>query len=533
MIQHPATAGPDGFASFPTPGGQTGRFEIAFEGFAAEPQVWDVTESGAIRRLGRGRDGAALAAPGRGHRPDRPREIVAFDPTGPHVKTPGAGTAVAEPEPARPHRRARLRGRDAPDFRRPGRAARRRTAASDGLAPLVVTTEQVFNEFAGGTGDMRAVRDFMKFLYDRAPDGSLPQYLLLFGDGHYDYRLIKTNVETYVPIYESEDMFGRTASYTSDDYFALLGDDDGVWEFSFSGTSERVDLGVGRIPARTVGDAATVVEKIIRYESPATRGDWRTRFTFVADDQFPNVWDDDLHVLNADVTAERAQTADPSVSLRKIYGPSYPSVVTARGRRRPRATEAIREAIEEGTLVWNYSGHGGPTGLGDEQYLTEDLVASLDNADRLPVWVTATCSFGKFDIAETQSLAETVLLRPGGGGVAMLTTVRLVYTSSSPDSGNNFGLNIELDGADVGPRRDGPAVAAGRRPLPHQEHGRRREYQQPQVQPVGRPGHAPGLARAWAGGDGARVAPGLFRGDRLGSGPAAWTASPTPATAAR
>ncbi len=104
----------------------------------------------------------------------------------------------------------------------------------DGLVPLVVTTEQVFNEFAGGTGDMRAVRDFMKFLYDRAPSDRLPQYLLLFGDGHYNFRRIITpNSDerpgpNYVPTFQSENMLNRTASYTSDDYFGLLGDSGGA-----------------------------------------------------------------------------------------------------------------------------------------------------------------------------------------------------------------------------------------------------------------------------------------------------------------
>ncbi len=135
---------------------------------------------------------------------------------------------------------------------------------------------------------------------------------------------------------------------------------------------------------------------------------------------------------------------DPRVTLQKIYGPSYPSTVTARGRLRPQATEAVRESIEAGTFVWNYSGHGGPSGLGDEEYFTEELVASLDNADRLAVFVTATCSFGKFDIVDRQSLAEQVLLKPDGGGVAMLTTVRLVFTSTIPDSDTNFGLNRTL-----------------------------------------------------------------------------------------
>ena len=310
----------------------------------------------------------------------------------------------------------------------------------------------MFNEFAGGTGDMRAVRDYMKFLYDRAPSGQLPQYLLLFGDGHFNYRRIgntaSSNPEppgpSYVPPFETENMLNRTSSYTSDDYFALLGDDEGVFEYFDASGEARVDLGVGRLPARTPDDARVLVDKIIRYDSPATRGEWRTRMTFVADDQYPNDWDEDLHVLNADGTAERAQATDRSVTLQKIYGPSYPSVITARGRVRPQAQEAIVQAINEGTLVWNYSGHGGPEGLGDEDYVTEEVVSRLDNPDRLPVFVTATCSFGKFDIAHEQSMAEEILLRRGGGGVAMLTTVRLVYTSSDPDSALNFGLNLEL-----------------------------------------------------------------------------------------
>ncbi len=445
--------------TFPTPGGESGRFETTVRGFAAEPQVWDVTEPGAIRRLG-------VRAEGGGYRvqvaaQERPREVVAFDPNGAHVMTP-LGRA-AEPDSPTPAAVAvpnqNLHGLATrpdyvvvvhPDFR----AAAERLAAhrqADGLTTLVVTTEQVFNEFAGGTGDMRAVRDYMKFLYDRAPAGEIPQYLLLFGDGHYNYRRLRNQAASnedrpgvsFVPPFETENMISRTASYTSDDYFGLLGDDEGEWEYN-SSTDARVDVGIGRIPSRTAAEAATVVDKIVRYESPATRGEWRTRFTFVADDQYPRDWDRDLHVFNADETANLAEAVDPTVTLRKIYGPAYPSVITARGRVRPQATEDIRASINEGTLVWNYSGHGGPDGLGDEDYMTEEIVSTLDNADRLPVFVTATCSFGKFDIAHGQSLAEQILLRSGGGGVAMLTTVRLVYTSSNPDSALNFGLNLVL-----------------------------------------------------------------------------------------
>ena len=432
-----------GVLRFPTPGGVTGRLEFALAGFASAPQVWDVTEPGAVRALG---------VQPRGDRwvlqldvADGPRELVAFEAGGAAVRQPVRGRAVANQN---------LHGLTGspdyvvvshPTFAGVARQLADRRRDRDGLAPLVVTTEQVYNEFASGVSDMRAVRDFMKFLYDRAPQGQEPGYLLLFGDGHYDFRGIKTDVPNYVPAYESENMFDRTRSFTSDDYFGLLGDDEGIWPYvsESSTVGGRVDLAIGRIPARTVEDAARVVRKIVEYESPETRGEWRTRFTFVADDQYPNDFDRDLHVQNADVTARTVVAEEPSATIQKIYAPSYPLDRGVRGDRRPRVNEAIEKAINEGTLVWNYSGHGGPDALGDEKYVDERLLNALDNAGRYPVFVTATCSFGKFDIADDQSLAEQFLLAPDKGGVAMLTTVRLVYTSTSQTS-LNLGLNIEL-----------------------------------------------------------------------------------------
>ena len=453
VVERPAVAA-GGALAFPTPGGQAGRFEVALQGFNAEPEVWDVTESGAIRRLGVRATGGAWRVQVEATDPDRPRELFAFAPSGPAIRTPGVGRAVANQN---------LRGvTGAPDYvvvthadfqvQAQRLAERRRTR--DGLEPVVVTSEQVFNEFASGAPDMRAVRDYMKFLYDRVPAAEAPRYLLLFGDGHYDFRDIRgTGVPNFVPPYETETMLDRSDSYTSDDYFGLLDDDEGDWEDSRAGT-QLVDVGIGRVPVRRAREAAAFVNKVVRYEDPSTFGEWRNRFTYVADDQFPNSWDTDLHVLNADGTAVRQQAADSSITLRKIYGPAYPFVRTARGTERPQMNEDIQEAINRGTLIWNYSGHGSPDKLGDEDYLTEEIVNNLQNGDRMPVFVTVTCSVGKFDIPEEQSLAEQVLLRDTGGGIAMLTTVRLVYTSASPTS-LNFGLNIELSRQLVAREADG------------------------------------------------------------------------------
>src|SRR5690606_5959808 len=146
-----------------------------------------------------------------------------------------------------------------------------------------------------------------------------------------------------------------------------------------------------------------VVAKIRRYEDPATFGAWRSRFTFVADDAFPNSFDEDLHIQNADVVAEVVRGGYPSVDVEKGYTGAYPAVVTAAGRRIPEAAADIERILEEGTLIWNYSGHGGPEGLSDERVFTNEDVEHLDNFDRLTVFVTATCSFGRYDMVERRS----------------------------------------------------------------------------------------------------------------------------------
>ena len=449
-----------GVLAFGLPG-REGRFELALDGFAGTPEVWDVTEPGAVRRIG-------VQAAGGAYRvqvevDSTAREFVAFDPGGQRVRTLGGGAPVANQN---------LHGLAGdPDYLvvAPAAfvpAAERLAAArqAEGLRPAVVTVEQVHNEFGGGVSDMRAIRDFAKFLYDRAPEGRLPRYLLLFGDGHYDFRGIEPNSPpNWVPTYQTVESLNRESSFTSDDYFGLLGDDEGEWEWRGSGaiSDERVDLGVGRIPVGSLAEAEAYVDKLLRYDDD--RGPWRTRMTVVADDQEPNSWDTDLHVQNAEAVAARAKAIDPAVTMQKVYPISYPVINTAEGRRQPGANDDILRGLNEGVLLWNYSGHGGPGALADERIFTPDLVAALDNEDRMPVFITATCSFGKYDMVGKRSLAEDVMLRPEGGAIAMLTTVRVVLTGTSTTS-YNLGVNLALVNAMLArdaeglPRRLGDAL---------------------------------------------------------------------------
>jgi len=447
----------DGLLQFFTRAGQTSRQNFELAGFSSEPRVWDVTDGISQNafevQTGGGNhlihlpiiDGGAA-----------PREIIAFSQDA--IKS-------LPSEQVRPVPNQNLHGLSSfPDFvivtgedflNAANRLASHRRA--EGMEVVVATQEQVFNEFSGGVPDMRAVRDYMKFLYDRAGNqDQLPEYLLLFGDGHYDYRGLsgfQNPLANHLFPFETEASTATTASYTSDDYFGLLDDDEGVWQFVsiFHRSEERLDIGIGRFPVQNSSEAELLVDKVITYDSPDSFGAWRTSYIAVADDGptglTGNVLQQDLHLSNIDqVTELITDQIYPQINMRKIYGETYDRVFL-NGFRQPEARQAILDGIDRGTLVLNYSGHGGPDGLAQEAIFTRDDAGLLTNGDRLPIVITATCSFGWWDLEEEQSGAEIMLLNPDGGAIALFTAVRLAYTSSSDTSlnaGLNRALNIQL-----------------------------------------------------------------------------------------
>jgi len=315
----------------------------------------------------------------------------------------------------------------------------------DGFDVVVATQSQIFNEFSGATPDVTAIRDYIKFLYDRALDsGQEPvQHLLLFGDATYDYKnIVGGSLVNHVFTFQSDESLHRINSYGSDDYFGFLDDTEGEW--LPNNNNERLDIGVGRFPVSTLGEARVLMGKIRTYEGPETSGNWKTRFTFISDDDFPDVQTNrDLHLLNADGTAQVIDKVETATRINKIHMLSYPVETSAAGRRIPGASEDMIRSFNEGSLVINYSGHGGQFVLADEQVFTSEMISRLNNRDRLSIFVTATCQFGRFDDTGARSGAEQSLLWEQGGTVSALTTTRVVYTSSTAGS-NNFGLNIQL-----------------------------------------------------------------------------------------
>ena len=344
-------------------------------------------------------------------------------------------------------------------------AARRQ---GQGLRPLVVTQTQAFNEFNGGIPDLVAIRDMVRYFYDRAgndPD-RLPKYLLLFGDTSYDYKGILSTepLKNHVFTFQSEESLSRINTYASDDYFGLMDPNEGEWSPTNHSvaTFERLDVSVGRLPVQTLAEANVMLRKIEAYEDPANFGDWKSLVTFTSDDNVngSNTNEGDLHAYNADGTTTRIPLDATGVRLNKIYQISYPIVNSPLGRVAPEANRAFINAINNGTLLVNYSGHGSEILLSAEGLYRAEDVTRLSNLERLTIMVTVTCEFGRYDDTELQSGAELMVLHPEGGAIAAFTTSRVVFTNTDPNA-YNFGLNIQLTLAMLSPKADGTPKTFG------------------------------------------------------------------------
>lgn len=293
------------------------------------------------------------------------------------------------------------------------------------LEVIVTTPDIIYNEFSSGRPDVTAIRNYMRYLYKNAgTDASLlPQYLLLFGDGSYFYKTDDPNKKSRILTYQSVNSLSPTISYVSDDYYAILDDGEGMYD-------GLLDIGVGRLPVNSAKGAELMADKIILYDHPDRMGDWRNTICFIGDDE-----DYNTHFNQANQLAEYVTDNYPNFNVNKIFLDAYKQVSTPVGQRYPDVNQAINEQIAKGALIINYTGHGGTGGLAHEKILELNDIITWENYNKLPLFMTATCEFSRYDKPDMVTAGEEVILNSRGGGIALLTTTRLVY------SGPNHALN--------------------------------------------------------------------------------------------
>ncbi|MFM7731499.1 MAG: type IX secretion system sortase PorU, partial [Flavobacteriales bacterium] len=271
----------------------------------------------------------------------------------------------------------------------------------------------------------------------------MPENLLLFGDGNYFKNKGTSAFEgSNVMVFESTQSLSPAVSYVSDDYFVFLSDDD---DESYT---NLLDAGVGRIPATDASESSAFVEKIKAYiaentvnsggascigdEEQSPFGPWRNILTFVSDDQDGSGSAvEQIHLEDADSLASLMRIHHPEYDIVKIYMDAYKQESTPGGERYLEGEQAIRNRVENGSLIVTYLGHGGERGWAHERILDINTISSWTNKYRLPVFLTATCELARYDNPAFNSAGELLVMNPNGGAIAMLTTTRVVFAGSN------------------------------------------------------------------------------------------------------
>lgn len=299
---------------------------------------------------------------------------------------------------------------------------------NNGLISQIVTPRQIYNEFSGGIPDIAAIRNFVRMKYLKQKVSANPlKYLLLFGDGSYENKREPPDNPNFIPTYQSQNSNMIVSSFTSDDFYGLLEDDEGEAD----GTE---DIGIGRLPVSDTTEARIVVNKIIRYLDPSNNGEWKNSICIVADDE-----DGNAHMADAEGLSLLLRDSVPEYNIDKVYLDAFRQETSVNGQTYPDATIAINNRINSGCLIFNYVGHGNENGLAHERVVKTEDINSWKNMSRLPLFITATCEFSRFDDADMNiitkvmtprtSAGEMVLFNSNGGGIALMSTTRVVYSA--------------------------------------------------------------------------------------------------------
>ena len=283
--------------------------------------------------------------------------------------------------------------------------------------------DEILNEFSSGSLDPTAIRNFLRFAYDNWE--TKPFCVLLLGDGDYDYYNVEGYNKNFIPTYQTVESLDEEESYPMDDYYSRI-----------VGNDESADLAIGRLTVQSEEDAEIVVDKIIAYESVES-GLWKNLITLIADDGLTSDGNDgSLHTRQSETLV--ADRIPDFMDLKKIYLAAYPTVQTGFGRRKPDVNQAIITAINQGTLILNYIGHGNPEVWAHEHVFTQTgTIPSLKN-DKYFFLTAATCDFGLYDDPSSESSTEDMLLLENKGMIGAFTASRVVYAHQNEAINKEF-----------------------------------------------------------------------------------------------
>ncbi len=154
-----------------------------------------------------------------------------------------------------------------------------------GYSVVAVDVQAIYDHWSYGQISAEAIRTFLRFA--RATWQQTPISVVMVGDGTWDPHNYerKAHFTNYVPPYVAyvDPWLGEAAC---DNCYAQLDGDDPLTGDNGGDENGRffaIDIWIGRFPVKSVLELDMLVNKIIRYETDQTLGDWRNVNLFFAD----------------------------------------------------------------------------------------------------------------------------------------------------------------------------------------------------------------------------------------------------------
>ena len=318
----------------------------------------------------------------------------------------------------------------APNYLNAAKKLQNYHATVNGLKTELVNVNEIFNEFSGGQPSPIGIRNFVKYLLNKAVTNKVkaPRYLLLFGIANFNSR--NYNSASQIPVFESAASTGVLTSYPSDDFYSILEDNDDINNFT---RIKKLAIATGRLPVRNTAEADTVVEKIINYQRNLNGGAWKNKITWVADDG-----DYNLHLEDAEAISTHLQQKNVSCNQKKIYLDLYAATKNIAGNTYPLVNSEIVQTVNEGTLILNYTGHGNFTRLAEEAVISQTDVLQWNNATKLPLMITASCDFAPYDQPQLSPFGFDALMKNSKGVIGLVAASRLVFAYSNKQINDHF-----------------------------------------------------------------------------------------------
>ncbi len=314
-----------------------------------------------------------------------------------------------------------------------------RKDAVDPLHVTVLTPQEVYNEFSSGAPDVQSFRKLLKMFYDRqSASGNPLRYALFLSRPVCDIRQVteygKSLGSTFLPAWFSDNGLYDNDAYMTDDIFGFLDDNSGV-----TTSSDKLRIAVGRIPAMSQADVKSAIDKMERYYTKMPRSNWKNNILVTADDE-----DAGIHMTHAEWFSEYLAASDGGENgfVKKLYIDQY--------ERTSNICEEARQVfyryLDEGALLWFYTGHANSTSLTGESLVTYSDLNNL-YLRHWPVVYGATCNFLRWD-APSISGAEILFKNPNGGVIAAISASRAVYITNNGNLSASLGRHFLQRGED-------------------------------------------------------------------------------------